>query len=64
MNNYYKLFDTITGETIECSYRNVIIEEGHERMAYYKELYNKEFYLHFVDSMTYELREYPIQKNS
>ena len=59
----YRLIDTITGEIVECIYRNVILEEGHERMANYKETYNKEFYLVAIDTTTYELREYPIKKS-
>lgn len=60
MRKYFKLIDTITGEILECSYRQRILEEGRERMANYKESYNKEFYLVAIDTMTYELREYPL----
>lgn len=59
---YYKLLDTISGETLECIYRNVLLEEGHDRMKNYKEIYNKEFYLVPVNTTTYELREYPIEE--
>ena len=55
---YYKLIDTISGEILECSYRNVILEEGHDRMKNYNEIYNKEFYLVSINTTTYELREY------
>lgn len=56
--SYYRLIDTISGEIVECIYRNVILEEAHERMKNYNEIYNKEFYLVFINSTTYELREY------
>ena len=54
----YKLIDTISGEIIECIYRDAILEEGHNRIENYKEMYNKNYYLDFVNTITYKLKEY------
>lgn len=58
MKENYKVIDKIAGEIIEHSFRKVVIDEAHERIKNYKELYNKDYYLVFINGMTYELREY------
>jgi hypothetical protein len=54
----YRINDWITGEILESKYKYVVFEEAHKRMEEYKEKYGKEFYLDFIGSATWDLKEY------
>ena len=56
----YKVIDLITGEIIESKFENMVIKDAHNRMADYRKMYKKDYYLQYKGNNTWELKEYVI----
>lgn len=60
----YRINDLVTGEILESKFKYIIFEEAYKRMEEYEEKYHKEFYLDFIGSGVWNLKEYKVEDNN